>query len=41
MERVVMNWSRLPSEVVFLETLEVFKRRVDGGLGDMLEWWAW
>lgn len=36
MEKVVMDWNRLPSEVVLLAALEVFKRHVSGALGDMV-----
>ena len=37
MERVVRHWNRLPKEVLDLPSPEVFKARLDGALGCLIE----
>ena len=39
--RVVKHRKRLPREVVECPSLELFKRRVDVVLEDMVSWWTW
>ena len=34
--RVVRHWNRLPREVVAAPSLEVFKARLDGALGNVV-----
>ncbi|KFP97169.1 hypothetical protein N329_08649, partial [Haliaeetus albicilla] len=34
--RVVRHWNRLPGEVVDAPSLEVFKARLDGALGNLV-----
>ncbi|KAK4817309.1 LOW QUALITY PROTEIN: hypothetical protein QYF61_009162 [Mycteria americana] len=36
---VVRHWKRLPREVVDAPSLEVFKARLDGALGNLVWWW--
>ncbi|KFV20678.1 hypothetical protein N340_12417, partial [Tauraco erythrolophus] len=35
-QRVVRHWNRLPREVVDAPSLEVFKARLDGALGNLV-----
>jgi len=37
-EREVRCWNRLPREAVDAQSLEVFKARLDGALGNLV-WW--
>ena len=37
-QRVVRHWHRLPREAVDAPSLEVFKARLDGALGNLV-WW--
>ena len=37
-QRVVRHWHRLPREAVGAPSLEVFKARLDGALGNLV-WW--
>ena len=42
-ERVLRRWNRLPREVVVSPSLEMFRKRVDVALWDMVwyAWWCW
>jgi len=35
-ERVMRHWNRLPREIVDAPSLEVFKARLDGALGNLI-----
>ncbi|KFV01118.1 hypothetical protein N340_12782, partial [Tauraco erythrolophus] len=35
-QRVVRHWNRLPREVIDAPSLEVFKARLDGALGNLV-----
>ena len=37
-ERVVRSWNRLPREVVDAPSLELFKARLDGALGSLVQY---
>ena len=39
-QRVVMQWNRLPKEVVDASSLEAFKARLDVALGSLVWWLA-
>lgn len=39
-ERVLLNWNRVPWEVVQSPSLKVFKRHVDVELRDILQWFS-
>jgi len=40
-ERVVRCWNRLPREAVDAPSLEVFKARLDGALGNVVQYQIW
>jgi len=40
-ERMVRCWDRLPREVMDVPSLEVFKARLDGALGSLVEYQIW
>ena len=40
-ERVVRCWNRLPREAVHVLSMKVFKTRLDGALGNVVQYQIW